>query len=245
MKNVAQAFLITILFSSLIFFSCQGEKPIPDHATVTLRFVHEIQGEPVTFDQLAYQNAADNTYSLTRLEYILSRFEMIEENGASYIGPRQMYLNAETNNTIDILLEEVPNGTYDSLIFTFGLRPEDNVSNSLPNETPYNNMFWPEPMGGGYHFMKMEGHFVDDGSTSGYAFHLGSDGFHIPENLKIDLTVEGEDQIIEVIMDINQWFETPHTYDLTTMSPYTMGNGDAMQKLVDNGKNVFSIAIAK
>jgi len=245
MKNVKQAFFLAILLSSLVFFSCKGEDPVPDEATVTLRFVHQNQGEAAVFDQLNYQNAAGNTYSLTRLEYLLSRFELVGEGGETYLGPRQMYLNGEADNTIDILLEEVPNGMYDSLVFTFGLRPEDNASNSLPNEPEYNNMFWPEPMGGGYHFMKMEGHFADGGGTSGYAFHLGTDSFHIPQGLKIDMKVEGEERIIEVIMDIDQWFENPHTYDLETMSPYTMGNNDAMQKLVDNGKHVFTIAIAK
>ena len=93
--------------------------------------------------------------------------------------------------------------------------------------------------------MKMEGHFDDGIGTSGYAFHLGSTGFHISQALGLNLKVEGVDQVIEVVMDINQWFENPHTYDLTSMDPYTMGNRDAMQKLVDNGKYVFSIPITQ
>jgi hypothetical protein len=36
------------------------------------------------------------------------------------------------------------------------------------------NMAWPTAMGGGYHFLKMEGHYLDSLNTNqGYAIHIG------------------------------------------------------------------------
>ena len=35
-------------------------------------------------------------------------------------------------------------------------------------------MAWPTAMGGGYHFMKVEGHYLDTSNTiQGFAIHLG------------------------------------------------------------------------
>ena len=37
-------------------------------------------------------------------------------------------------------------------------------------------MAWPDVMGGGYHFLKLEGHYKKDSLLAGYAMHIGQNG---------------------------------------------------------------------
>lgn len=125
---------------------------------------------------------------------------------------------------------------------------------------PESYMFWPEFLGGGYHYMKLNGKWLEDGQTietTPFNCHLGRGQIYysfpdsiigfIPNEIRVSLPASsfevkaGENLQVYLTMNIENWFEEPHIYDLDYFGSYTMQNQEAMQTLKDNGYNVFSV----
>ena len=60
------------------------------------------------------------------------------------------------------------------------------------------------------------------------------------DGLECDLVVAGGEWEINVVMDINQWYDTPAIYDFGDRGGI-MGNADAQSTLRDNGNSVFAV----
>lgn len=221
------------------WLGCKKEKPVPEADQVDFEFSFRVGDSAMAFNTFAFQNAAGNAFSLSRLEFILSDFWFAGSAGDTSRFPSAKYINADTG-PLTAGISGVPQGSYTGFGFTIGLPPELNVSNSLPNEPDFNDMYWPEPMGGGYHFMKMEG-MHDASDPKGWAFHLGSDGFHIDHSFASNFTMGQNNLSVQMEMDISQWFEDPVTYDLDSMDNATMGDSLLMGYLQQNGHNVFNL----
>lgn len=104
-------------------------------------------------------------------------------------------------------------------------------------------MAWPDAMGGGYHFMKMEGYFLDKSglNKNGYAMHLGNNFNLIKVDINIPISITGETQNKTLTMNINEWYKNPSFYDFEIDGNYSMGVPNAMSKLAQNGKDVFTV----
>jgi hypothetical protein len=111
-------------------------------------------------------------------------------------------------------------------------------------------MVWPAPLGGGYHYSKCEGFYLNaQGAQAGYATHMGrvrrdtdtEDHHHFfTVNLSIALSVDGDTSTLPIVMDVNQWYEEPNTYDFPEI-PMIMGDLDRQRMLMENGPTVFSV----
>ncbi len=137
--------------------------------------------------------------------------------------------------------DSIPVGIYSSVTFYIGLDSLTNKTGILPNSLENINMAWPDMMGGGYHFMKMEGHFLDSTNTiNGYAMHLGKNPNLVTINInkQINLKINQEKKLI---MNINEWYKHPLIYDFNVDGNYSMSVMSAMMKLSKNGKDVFTI----
>jgi hypothetical protein len=103
-------------------------------------------------------------------------------------------------------------------------------------------MYWPDEMGGGYHFLKFEGNYLNsDNKTKGFALHLGTNPLLI-KHQKINQVIQLNKNIsdtIELNMNINKWFDGETTYNFLVDGNYSMGIISLMQKLQSNGKAVF------
>ncbi|MEO7080154.1 MAG: MbnP family protein, partial [Flavobacteriales bacterium] len=122
-----------------------------------------------------------------------------------------------------------------------GLTPTLNVTGGLPNTMDNINMAWPDPMGGGYHFIKFEGHFTTGGTSSGYAMHIGKNDFLPHCDLPQAFTITGSGGKLLLTFNLNEVFRTPNTYDLAAGN-YSMGNMGLMTQLKENCANAFTIA---
>ena len=68
----------------------------------------------------------------------------------------------------------IEEGDYTGISFVFGFRDEDNITGAYTDLNAL-SWSWPEMLGGGYHFMKLEGRFIDTNSnTATYATHMGT-----------------------------------------------------------------------
>jgi hypothetical protein len=215
-----------------------------DAGTVTVHFDHVVGAAPLTVDSGArYVNAAGNDYTVTLLEYIVTDVELARDDGRTTRLRDEHYRNAQQPATASFTALDVPAGDYQALQFTFGIDGARNTTGALPATAAFDNMAWPSMMGGGYHYMRLEGTFDAAGETQPLLSHTGPSGgadYSIDVVLPVSLRVDGDDVEVHVVMDINEWFANPHTYDLTGRG-MIMGSADAQVLHQDNGATVFRV----
>lgn len=133
----------------------------------------------------------------------------------------------------------MPAGTYTSLVFRFGVSG-DVPFGDLPTQDDYNNMEWPAVMGGGYHYMRLEGLYGDNQPLLSHTGPAGGGDYSFVVELPVVVEIDGQDLEIQVLMDLNEWFEDPFAYDFAGTG-MIMGNADAQLTHQENGATVFSV----
>jgi cytochrome c peroxidase len=158
--------------------------------TLHLAVQHTLHGDPLLLDSLRYQNAAGETFSVTRLSYLLSGFAVEREDGAWVDLPGQRAWMDVAQHRMELSLENVPEGKYRAVRFDVGLDAESNavapakLAADDPLNPNLNGMHW--SWQGGYIFLALEGHYRSvSGEIKGYAYHLARD----PNRTRIHLTV--------------------------------------------------------
>jgi len=145
---------------------------------------------PLRLDSLAWENSAGETFSVTRLSYLLSGFALERADGTWQEFPgTHAWLNAGSRRNA-VQLPHVPADTYRAIRFHVGPPPEDNAKNGAgfpalhPLNPNLNGLRW--SWQGGYIFLALEGHFRRVGAEpQGYAWHLARD----PNRTRITLAV--------------------------------------------------------
>lgn len=225
-----------LLLPLIAFLGCEKEK---NAATADLLISYAVNGQPFYFDSLMYVNSAGNQYEVNRLEYYISSIALHTPGGQIVEFDSVFYINADDSRAIELV--NVPEGRYSRITFNVGVDSVHNISYQLPN-TPENiNMAWPDMMGGGYHFMKFEGHYLVSGIPNGYAVHLGRNKHLVACIVSKTFDISPGHNLFNLEMDIGQWFRDPYDYNLDTDGNYTMSNDSAMSKIASNGTDVFTL----
>lgn len=229
------------LFAAFIFAGCNSkdESPLPN-AALTIEFVHEVNHQPLYFDSLMYTNNAGEEYSVSKLSYYLSNFHFYFQQQLVFTADTVLYIDAKKNISINIA--EAIAGNVDSISFFIGLDASWNVHGKIAATAENVAMEWPDAMGGGYHFIKLEGHWKDGMQTPGFAIHLGTNPYVVTAGCKADFGISATEQNkITMAMNVNEWFESPYRYSFSTDGVYTMGNAALMEKIKENGDDVIQI----
>lgn len=223
--------------------SCKDDPIDPKLSSVKFSLNYMVGSEPLLFDTITYTNAAGHKYGLTHLEYYISNVTFNKSDGSSFLTNSVHYVNAQKPETNWITIDNVPQGEYSSVTFYIGLDSVLNKTNALPNTLDNINMAWPDAMGGGYHFMKMEGYFLAkaDQKKYGYAMHLGKNPNLVKAVVLVPISITKDNLTKTLTMDINEWYANPAVYDFELDGNYSMGLSAAMLKLSKNGNDVFSI----
>jgi hypothetical protein len=255
---------ILLLCSLLLLFSCKKTDTTSygSLGTVKINFTHTIDSAVLTKNTLMYHNAAGNLYEVDELKYFISELTLYA-NGISYspaIAQNVHYVDLDISSTLTWEISSFfPVGHYDSISFIFGLNEIRNVTNYFHNP-PEINMFWPDILGGGYHYMMLNGKWrKPDNTLANLNFHMGmgqlysgttfdtdsitgyvsnffrvglpSSSFNILKDSTTEITLQ---------MNINKWFTEPHVYDFNYWGPAIMQNQAALNTIKENGWNVFS-----
>ncbi len=219
---------------------------------VTFSFTQNWDGQSVMntdFNTTTYTNAFGNSLKISKLRYLISRISLHKADGST--------VDFEEYNLIDLTdpasLTLTPaimatTGDYTGISFVYGFNETDNVSGAYSDLNTV-NWNWPEMLGGGYHFMQMEGTYLDNtGTAQPYAYHNGtarvSDGvfeqnflvFNLNQNFSINA-----DATIEIKMNIAEWYKNPYTWDLNVFNTNLMMNYEAQKHMNENGPSVFSL----
>ena len=252
-------FLI-ITLSLLFLTACQKEEGCTDIAAtnynsdaeqddgsckynLSLNFTHTIDGNILEADQMTYTNTAGQNYSVQTLRYLISNITLHSENGGKTILEEVHFVTISDPSTINLDIQNLNSPNYSAISFTMGLNATQNITDLYINESFFPSFTWPEFMGGGYHYMQLEGDF--NNVLQGYATHTGgTDGidFSFTKEFPISLNIANPNTTVIINMEINNWYSNPNTISLTTDG--IMGDANKQALLQANGiADVFSVNI--
>jgi len=219
---------------------------------VTFNFTQNWDGKAVTvadFNTTPYTNAFGNTLQISKLRYLVSRISLHKADGSTV--DFEEYKLIDLTEPASLTLTPAimaTTGDYTGISFTYGFTEKDNTSGAYPdlNAATWN---WPAMLGGGYHFMQMEGSYNDTaGAPQPYAYHNGTarvspDVFeqnYISFNFNQNFTIN-DDTTIEIKMNIAEWYKNTYLWDLNVYNSGLMMIYDAQIRMHENGSTVFSI----
>lgn len=227
----------------MVLAACKKNNPAPNYGKVNVTISHQVDGVPVLFDTIAYVNQAGNRYSVERLQYYLCDFRIYKQGKLYHSGKEVNYIDARIDSLCVFSISLTTGliaGQYDSVAFCIGVDSSRNIAYGLPATLQNIDMEWPQEMGGGYHFLKLEGHWIDGSQQSGYAMHLGQNAFLVSAGARCNLNIpRSGNASLSLTMNINEWFKNPYLYNFSTDGVFSMGDSVLMEKLSENGRDVF------
>jgi hypothetical protein len=206
---------------------------------------------------LVNTNAAGNQYQVNEIKYFISRLFLIDAQGKS-IEIKQddgiHYVEVDSlKKAKPWVINGIPQKSYTAISFVFGLDENDNKSNRFVNE-PESIFFWPAVLGGGYHYMQINGRFLNSkGDIQNMNLHTGIGQLrdennvitqfvhnYFTVNLPVSFTIdENNTAQLALNMEIQRWFDTPNLYNIDEFGTGIMQNQRAQQLLKENGWNVW------
>ncbi len=251
---------IALLFIALVsFLACDNDDetatPVVE-SVVSISFTQSFDGSPITaneFNAISYTNENGEQLSISRLRYLMSDIVLTDANGTeAVIGD---YSLVDVGENSGVLLEAPMTfepGEY-TLSMRFGFSDADNTNAAYPD---LNAASWgvPAPLGGGYHYMQMEGMYINsEDVNTNYQYHTiraaenpGEAPTLTDTSIAINLgtlTIEGSVTIIEVNMNIEEWYKNPIVWDLNELYTMLMPNYEAQIMMNQNGQNVFNLGL--
>lgn len=242
-KFFLNIYFLLFLALAISFSSCRNDdgEPIETDDSWHIAIDFGVDDEPLIFDTMLYTNAAGNKYSVQNLKFYISGFEATFMDGKVYKNADVILVDARTNGNTLFKFNRYPHGRYSNIKFNVGVSGKYNKIGALPNTLANTEMAWPDVMGGGYHFIKFEGNFLDSASTYGYAMHLGNSKNIVRIDLNKEVLFTDASDTLRLHMNLNEWFRNPEVFDFNMDGNYSMGNTAAMRKLAKNGADVFTI----
>ncbi len=252
---------LLVIVLALMAAACTKPK---ETAEINLNLGYEVNGKSLVTDTLCYENEAGNQFLITEIQWFLSNIElkneagdwiMLHQTGLSDTldVSRVYYIDTDIPESQTLHSSPVKVGHYTAIRFTFGLDEPDNQT-GLFTDPPESEMFWPEMLGGGYHYMKMNGKYLNaEDRLAPMAIHLGigqnedctefyQNYFIVELPLEFNVKVNTENQL-NLTMVIDNWFRNPNTINFDEFGSHIMQNQTAQRLLKGNGKDVFRIGM--
>lgn len=252
MSRFSHYVLVSAVFLSCAFISCRKEN---DKINLSVEFTHSVGNKIFIKDSLQYINTAGNHYEVNELQYFISDIVLHQQDGNNVAIQADSGIHYVDIDIPGSLLwnfdQQIPKGNYTSVSFTFGMNEAKNKTGRFVNP-PERDMFWPDIMGGGYHYMKMNGQWKDTlNQLSPFNFHMGpgmkEGGMGVIQNYftvqvpnsGFNITSDANHRLI-LNMDIASWFNTPNLWDWNVIGGQIMQNQWAMEMAGENGADAFS-----
>lgn len=249
-------FLSVLMMASIMLLGCKKEEIASTDIDLAIRFTFSVDRQELVLNSRQYVNEAGNLYEVNEVKFFISDVKLQKSDGSSVIIGDVHYVEYGQNTICSWDIDnKIPAGDYTGISFTFGLSPAHNISNTHVNP-PECDMAWPAVLGGGYHYMQINGKWeTADGTVKPFNLHTGrgqeydSQGQitgYIDNQFEvfIDKVMQlNENASLKLNMNVNSWFNTPYVYDLDYWGGSIMQNQDAQEQLKANGKDVFTISL--
>lgn len=200
MKYHKLAFLA--LFTSVLI-SCSNDDNggDDDHGLtgsgeVSITFDNGFDGNDLILGTANAENANGEILTVTRFNYIVSNFRLVNKDGDEYVFPKDdsyFIINQETESD-EVELPEIPAGEYTTLTFGVGVDQEKYLQGAdgqgdfltLAEDA---NMLW--DWQAGYKFLNFEGTFTSETVTepADFKIHMGSHGSSLDNYKEVTLTL--------------------------------------------------------
>jgi hypothetical protein len=251
--------IVLMLLISLFSGCDKNENPATEPAKIKFHFTHYNQGEPQQFDTMKYVNAAGNQYLVNEIQYFISdvRLHFADGSGQLLDGWKDIhYVDTDLPETqVWSVFDDLKAGDVEKIVFTFGITAQKNNSLMFVNP-PERDMFWPEVLGGGYHYLKLNGKWrTPEGQIYPFDFHLGIGQIYaggvvhvdsitgfVQNHFDVELPASsftinhGESIEAEIRMNVENWFQNPNTYNHNIWGGDIMQTQAAMQQGCENGR---------
>ena len=220
----------------------------PEYYCLDITFNHLVDNQNVNFgnNDPSYFNLAQNNYSVRRILYVLSDITLFFVDSTVVLDDF-FFINSDLPETLNKTIFDLP-GECTGISFRYGFSSIQNIDNNFINE-PDNfhlSMLWPNLNGtndalqGGYHYMKLEGKYIDQNSeVVFYNNHTGptnSNDF----SFLFDTYTFSPSSSISINMNINNWYNNP-IYDLDIFGSGIMSNNNAQTIIQQNASDVFTV----
>lgn len=146
-------------------------------ASLELNIAPKFSGEAVQPDSLRYETSAKETFSITRLSFLISGLALQRADGSWLELTNEVAWFDLERQRLTHRIVEVPTGEYRTVRFQIGLEEKVNQADvaKFPAEHPLNpnlnGLYW--SWQGGYIFLALEGMWRNAaGALDGWSFHL-------------------------------------------------------------------------
>ena len=174
---------------------------------------HTFSGKPLILDSLRYENSTNETFSISRLSYLISEFELqdIDGNWQKVLNSIQ-WIDAKKHRA-QILLDSIPEGDFKAIRFNIGL--SEAVNHSDPNlyaakhplNPSFNNLHWNWQTG--YIFLALEGTYRQSkDQVSGYVYHFANDSQRTTITLALPRNISANTEL-DIDFDIASLLNVP------------------------------------
>lgn len=243
---------------ALLFSACHHSSDDAVNDALTLKFEFNVDGASLIQDSLGYENAAGNQYEVNEIKYFISDVQLTRSNGdvVSFAENEAVhYVDLDRPNTLSWHIHSaLPIGDYTAISFVYGLSKARNVSHYF-TDPPESLMSWPENLGGGYHYMQINGKWLSNETLKPFNFHTGIgqvrdslgnvlefvDNSFVVQLKNLNFTVSQDPTTLTLMMNVNRWFTSPVDYDFDVIGGSIMQNQEAQEMIKKNGHDVFSI----
>lgn len=246
--------LILILFAVHInMYAQQTKVRISFQQNCPYLISNQLIDNPVVLNKFIYKNECGTTYQINQIQYFISNIAVHTTKGQWICDSTIHYVDIEKSETLNTEIALSRKISIDSIRFTFGIPQNQNKSYIFKNP-PHSLMFWPDVLGGGYHYMKLNTKFIDkQDSVSLFNCHLGrgvvndtfiDNDFTMTFPCKLTFNSKKENHYhpqIDIIMHVEKWFSQPNKIDFNLYTKGIMGKQDITSQLCENGKNVFEV----
>tara|TARA_B110000879_G_scaffold110046_1_gene147431 strand:- start:2800 stop:3564 length:765 start_codon:yes stop_codon:yes gene_type:complete len=206
------------------------------YLSTNINFKHYVDGIELVVNEMIYTNQSNDNYSIQTLRYLISDITLHTDNGDETLLDEVHFIDISIDSTLILNISQINYQNYTFISFTMGLDSLKNITNLFLNENFFPSFVWPEFLGGGYHYMQLEGDF--NTVFNGYTTHTGgTNGLDFSFNKMFPIN---EITDININMEITNWYKNPEIFDLTTDG--IMGDINKQVILKANGiEDVYSV----
>ncbi|MBC7382403.1 MAG: hypothetical protein H7296_05330 [Bacteroidia bacterium] len=208
-------------------------------------------GLQLKLNDVYYTNLMGDSFIVKEFKFYISSLTFRKENNVKYVEPNSVHLfDAEDSSTWSFYIPAIENGNYKFIDMCIGLDSVTTTAGILDGDLdPSKGMYW--AWNTGYTAAKLVGQsFRCNTLHHLFEFHIG--GYLSPYNSlrKVTLLLSGmqvnnyKQNTIEMEVDINAWFNTPLTIDLTKTNSILLPGKEAMM-MADNYADMLSISVIK
>lgn len=184
----------------LLCLAAIGALNIASAATLEIQITPKFSGEDLQPASFRYQTSAGETFSITRVSYLVSDLELQRADGSWLEFSNSVAWLDAGQGRDSFRLENIPAGEFCSIRFLVGLSTNLNHANPAkfsaghPLNPDVDGLYW--GWQGGYVFMALEGLWRNAaGEMDGWAYHLARDTNAVRVTLAAPLTMTNETKV--------------------------------------------------